>query len=654
MMLQIGHLKELVHLRSLPKLIILDLSGNPMCREEDYRPYVMYHLRKLNVLDGTPFDAAEQAAARDKYDGRITYEFLIDRMGQPPKPFEQLVELDLSNSRLRSAEGLDGQRLTALRELNLEGNLLTHCRGLGSLKALQVLRLSNNRIVSTEMQSVSSQADGLSALGSTLQVLQMANNRITSIAGLHLGRMNELRVLYLQGNEITNIDGLDGCPMLRELVLDRNKIKKLDPRGFYGLQNLRELRLEENGLRTCAGMPQLPRLQLLYLSSNRLADLSEINYIAQQPVLLELILAGNPLSRKPMYRPSTVRRMMQLRFLDGKEVFDDERERAELLFANDGSSQPAGQYEFRTVTEQHEPHQPSPSVMQQHSMQQQQRGSFNGISAPTRDNRDTRDTRDSRINATSSASGMSITGSSPSPNLSSVAEPLQAGSFRPIALPAASATASYSTTSMVQSSSGRSRSMMQPQPPQHQFADESAHRGPSPHNQLHSLSSQAVTFDGGAGLGITGSGNSFGLDKRKPAPVTMASNLPPARGKVEAGTIGAGALASIAISGYGSNMGPSMASGLGSTVSSGRRATLPTNTMRPVSGQPPPLYNAISASQLLQVLGNNNNNSHTAAGSGRAAVAAVAAANAPRPPPMPPGAAARGGRRPAGINMFQA
>ncbi len=104
------------------------LSGNPLCREPDYRSYVVYHLRKLNVLDGAPFDAAEQAAARDRYDGRVTYEFLMDRIGggsgggggqnqqQPTRPFETLVELDLSNARLRSAEGFEGAaRLTALR-----------------------------------------------------------------------------------------------------------------------------------------------------------------------------------------------------------------------------------------------------------------------------------------------------------------------------------------------------------------------------------------------------------------------------------------------------------------------------------------------------------------------------------------------------------
>jgi Leucine-rich repeat (LRR) protein len=79
-------------------------------------------------------------------------------------------------------------------------------------------------------------------------------------------------------------------------------------------QGLRELRLEENQLRTCAGVQSLPRLQLLYLSSNRLMDLAEIQHIAMLPSLLELILSGNPLARKPMYRGQVVRRMPGLRY----------------------------------------------------------------------------------------------------------------------------------------------------------------------------------------------------------------------------------------------------------------------------------------------------------------------------------------------------
>ena len=44
-------IKEVQHLKELPKLIILDLSGNALCEADDYRSYTVYQLRKLKVLD---------------------------------------------------------------------------------------------------------------------------------------------------------------------------------------------------------------------------------------------------------------------------------------------------------------------------------------------------------------------------------------------------------------------------------------------------------------------------------------------------------------------------------------------------------------------------------------------------------------------------
>jgi Leucine-rich repeat (LRR) protein len=49
------------------------------------------------------------------------------------------------------------------------------------------------------------------------------------MASLKLGHLNELKVLFLQGNEIAKVDGLEGCHELRELVLDKNRIKFVDP-----------------------------------------------------------------------------------------------------------------------------------------------------------------------------------------------------------------------------------------------------------------------------------------------------------------------------------------------------------------------------------------------------------------------------------------
>ena len=41
--------KEVQQLKGLPKLIILDLSGNPLCETADYRAYTVFQLRKLKV-----------------------------------------------------------------------------------------------------------------------------------------------------------------------------------------------------------------------------------------------------------------------------------------------------------------------------------------------------------------------------------------------------------------------------------------------------------------------------------------------------------------------------------------------------------------------------------------------------------------------------
>ncbi len=42
-------LQEVRELKDLPKLIIVDMSGNPLVSAEDYRLYTVYFLRRLKV-----------------------------------------------------------------------------------------------------------------------------------------------------------------------------------------------------------------------------------------------------------------------------------------------------------------------------------------------------------------------------------------------------------------------------------------------------------------------------------------------------------------------------------------------------------------------------------------------------------------------------
>ena len=77
-------------------------------------------------------------------------------------------------------------------------------------------------------------------------------------------------MIVLLGNEISKVEGLDGLHDLRELVLDRNKIKGLTELSFINQWNLQELHIEENRLRELANLGHLENLQRLYLGSNRL------------------------------------------------------------------------------------------------------------------------------------------------------------------------------------------------------------------------------------------------------------------------------------------------------------------------------------------------------------------------------------------------
>ena len=230
---RVMNLKEVQHLKTLPKLIIVDLTGNRLCKHDSYRLYCVYYLRKLKVLDGTGVDINEQHSAREKYSGKLTAEFLAEKIGH--KYFEHIRELDLSSCRIREIEHLSGQEFSNLRELNLDNNMLTSIGGLHKLDKLTVLRLNHNRIRKLDSSASSdrhqsngggagSGADGsgdanrhgLSGLTS-LEILQLGYNHVTDISSLNLHLLPELKVLFLQGNDIVRVDGMSSCFKLREL-----------------------------------------------------------------------------------------------------------------------------------------------------------------------------------------------------------------------------------------------------------------------------------------------------------------------------------------------------------------------------------------------------------------------------------------------------
>ena len=77
-------------------------------------------------------------------------------------------------------------------------------------------------------------------------------------------------MFYFVGNEITKVEGLESLRNLRELVLDKNKIRLITETSFYSQTNLVELHLEENRIRELSFFDRMVKLEKLFLGSNKI------------------------------------------------------------------------------------------------------------------------------------------------------------------------------------------------------------------------------------------------------------------------------------------------------------------------------------------------------------------------------------------------
>ncbi|KAG2444570.1 hypothetical protein HXX76_001315 [Chlamydomonas incerta] len=396
---KISELREVQRLRDMSKLIILDMAGNPLAgglasaaaaaaaaangsgsgasssqvaaaaaaaaasaasaaaaaaaaaASDDYRLYVIFNVRKLKVLDGVAVAAAEQAAAKNRYAGRLTADFLEERLGH--RLFDRIRDLDCSGLKIRDVGSVFlGEDMEGLQELNLDNNMMTEVSALALLRQLVVLRLNGNRLGEEACfhpaRLLERNAELVRAMGArgipqlelfpSLQVLQLGANCISSIASLQLGAaLAGLRSLFLQANDITRVDGLEGLLALQELVLDRNRVRYLDPEQLLGVPRLRELRLEENGLRSLSGLHPLARsLQALHVGSNRISEPADLDRLTVLTGLLEVTLAGNPIARKNTYRAMVIAKCPRLQVLDQQVVTPDERDYSEQLYPPPG------------------------------------------------------------------------------------------------------------------------------------------------------------------------------------------------------------------------------------------------------------------------------------------------------------------------------
>mmetsp|Transcript_54162 Transcript_54162/g.128967 ORF Transcript_54162/g.128967 Transcript_54162/m.128967 type:complete len:1461 (+) Transcript_54162:95-4477(+) len=326
-------MRSVLMLKQLPKLVVLDLCGNSMCTTADYRLYTIFHLKRLKVLDGIVITQPEQQESDEKLSGKLTIEMLEEKLG-PALACYTVRTVSLANLNLRElGNHLNDDIFPGLRELTLDGNPFSEIKGVGPLTKLMALKMNRTRVDLAKGMLAEAPAPGGIASLPSLQVLELGSCGITDIESFASLPLKALRILHLPGNEITKVEGLSHMEQLRELVLDRNKIKQFDEGSFQGLKALRELRVEDNCLKSLANLAPLTRLRSLYLTLNRVAELSELEKLSPLRHLQLVHLTQNPVARKPFYRAYVLHAVHTVRVIDAKEVTDEEREKCEQLLS---------------------------------------------------------------------------------------------------------------------------------------------------------------------------------------------------------------------------------------------------------------------------------------------------------------------------------
>jgi Leucine-rich repeat (LRR) protein len=231
--------------------------------------------------------------------------------------FQNLVELDVSNSGITSLEGLP-QKLV---RLNVSGNRITSLvskKGRSLLpEELSFLNISNNGLSNFE------------GLPPTLMALDISFNKITKLKGLP-------RVYYLEihHNKIKSLEGLGVVPNLRKLRIYNNKISSLVSRSGKILlpTTLIELDISHNSLTSIQGLPR--NLEKLSINDNHITSVPiQIVHLRN---LTKFSYFGNPIEIGDSH-PSVTRFLNSLRNRDtrsGCTIYDNGQNVHDLTVQN--------------------------------------------------------------------------------------------------------------------------------------------------------------------------------------------------------------------------------------------------------------------------------------------------------------------------------
>jgi Leucine-rich repeat (LRR) protein len=135
-----------------------------------------------------------------------------------------------------------------------------------------------------------------------------------------------------------------GHALTKELILARCKtdnLKLLKNLNLWGvgfedvsllnqMPNIEVLSLSINKISSLKDFQHCSKLQELYIRRNNIKNLAELKYLTRLPNLRILWLSENPCADHPNYRSYVISQLPGLQKLDNKDVTGDERANADL------------------------------------------------------------------------------------------------------------------------------------------------------------------------------------------------------------------------------------------------------------------------------------------------------------------------------------
>ncbi|GKT34355.1 hypothetical protein ADUPG1_007723 [Aduncisulcus paluster] len=343
-------------------LSVMELCGNPLTHEivdsygssvslaeadRMYRLYVIFHMKKIKVLDGKAVSDAEKKQAALTHEGTLSRNQLNDAFTKEvdEKRYEtrlvskQDITLDLSNLSLRDFGALGSDpRSSTITRMDLSRNHMQSLATLPPLPSIRELCLAGNRLVTSGIVNLNS--------SSKLVLLDLADNCLDRVPSFCFSQLKRLRKLVLAGNPLSKLEASTFASLthLTHLDLSRCSLRSISGSCLIPLVNLEVMHLDDNGLRGLDSVfpsksileshPHfLKRLRLLTASKNRIRDTSSLFRLNILPSLQSLTLApGNPVCRTGDYNTVILSMLPSLVVLDGKRIEKGGRRRKDYEF----------------------------------------------------------------------------------------------------------------------------------------------------------------------------------------------------------------------------------------------------------------------------------------------------------------------------------